>query len=169
MYLEVLKDTTGQDAVGSVGSVPRPVDAKPLDEVDRAVLAALQRDDRASYQDVADHPGLSYSHARRRAVALIESQTVRIETSVNRVSQGRVVAAVGVRTQGPIGPVRDVLLSLKEVQFAVVTAGPFDLVIDVACRDRARLVELVMHKLRTAPGISTTEIFLYLELRKLPL
>ncbi|MGW2288720.1 Lrp/AsnC family transcriptional regulator [Streptomyces phaeochromogenes] len=166
VYLEVLKDTTGEDAAGAGA---RPAGAKPLDDVDRAVLEALQRDGRASYQDVADHTGLSYSHARRRAVALIESQTVRIETSVNRVSQGRVVAAVGVRTQGPIGPVRDVLLSLDEVQFAVVTAGPFDLVIDVACRDRARLVELVLHELRMAPGISATEIFLYLELRKLPL
>ncbi|MFJ9565078.1 Lrp/AsnC family transcriptional regulator [Streptomyces fuscichromogenes] len=166
VYLEVLKDTTGDDAAGPAA---RPVGPKQLDDIDRAVLAALQRDGRASYQDIADHTGLSYSHARRRTVALIESQTVRIGTSVNRVSQGRVVAAVGVRTQGPIGPIQEALQSLDEVQFAVVTAGPFDLVIDVACRDRARLVQLVLDELRTTPGISATEIFLYLELRKLPL
>ncbi|MGW2288733.1 Lrp/AsnC family transcriptional regulator [Streptomyces phaeochromogenes] len=166
VYLEVLKDTTGDDAIPVVC---RSVGPKQFDDVDRAVLAALQRDGRASYQDVADHTGLSYSHARRRTVALIASQAVRIETSVNRVSQGCVVAAVGVRTDGPIGPIREALQALDEVQFAVVTAGPFDLMIDVACRDRARLVELVLHELRSAPGISGTEIFLYLELRKLPL
>jgi DNA-binding Lrp family transcriptional regulator len=164
VYLEVLKDSTGADLMDSA-----PASERHFDDADRAVLEALQHDGRASYQDVAARTGLSYANARRRTRALIESRAVRIETMVNRLTEGHLVAAIGVRMDGPLAPIREALNALDEVEFAVVTTGPFDLLLDVACPDRARLVELVFDSLRETPGVSGTETFIYTQMLKLPL
>lgn len=165
LYLDVVKDITG-GALSQAGGAGQKRD---FDDTDRAVLKALQHDGRASYQEIANRTGISYGNARRRTMALIDSGAVRIETTVNRLSEGRVGALIGISTDGSLAPIRNALRAMDEVEFAMVTTGPFDLVLDVACRDRAHLVELVFERLRAIPGVSGTETFVYTQLRKLPL
>ena len=48
----------------------------------------------------------------------------------------------------------------------MVTAGSFDLLVEVVCEDDDHLLDLVSRRLRSLPGVRTTETFVYLKLRK---
>lgn len=169
LYLDVVKWTPG-GLGGGVPPTPAPTSPAALDEADRAIMAALQVDGRATYQDLAHATGLTYANARRRARALIESGKVRIVTTVNRLVEGTaVMAAVGLHVPGPIAPVRDALATIDEVEVAVHTAGPFDLVLDVACRDRPHLVQVLNERVGAIPGARVEETCVYTRLVKLPL
>lgn len=164
-YLDVLKFAP---AGASFPPVPEttPVELGPA-ELD--VIAVLRADGRASFQDIADRTGVSYQMARRRAKALLDSGTVRVETVVNRLVEGTaVVAGVGLRTSGPIRDITPRILELQEVEVAVLTSGPFDLLLDVACRDNAHLAQLVGEVLPSIPGVEATETTIYQQFLKLP-
>jgi DNA-binding Lrp family transcriptional regulator len=169
VYLDVVKWTPGGIG-GGPPPAPTPTSPAALDEADRAIMAALQVDGRATYQDLAHATGLTYANARRRARALIESGKVRIVTTVNRLVEGTaVLAAVGLEVSGPLAPVRAALAEIEEVEVAVHTAGPFDLVLDVACRDRPHLVAVLDERIGAIPGVRVAETLLYARLVKLPL
>ncbi len=48
----------------------------------------------------------------------------------------------------------------------MITAGSFDILVEVVCESDHHLLELVSSSIRTVPGVVGTEIFMYLELRK---
>ena len=55
---------------------------------------------------------------------------------------------------------------MTEVDYVVITAGGFDLLCEVVCEDDDHLLEVLNQKIRTLPGVRTTETFVYLKLRK---
>ena len=69
--------------------------------------------------------------------------------------------------QGPLEPVADALAAMDEVDYVVVTAGSFDLLVEVGLRERRAPARA---DLRADPHASTavasTETFVYLKLRK---
>lgn len=48
----------------------------------------------------------------------------------------------------------------------LTTAGSFDVMVEVVCEDDAQLLELLSHKIRVIPGVTSTETFVYLKLNK---
>jgi Lrp/AsnC family transcriptional regulator, regulator for asnA, asnC and gidA len=48
----------------------------------------------------------------------------------------------------------------------VVTAGSFDLLVEVVCEDDDHLLDLLTRRIRAVPGVRSTETFVYLKLRK---
>ena len=75
-------------------------------------------------------------------------------------------AMVGVRVQGPLEPVADALTALDEVDYVVITAGSFDLLVEVVCESDDHLLDLISRSIRTVEGVVATETFMYLSLRK---
>jgi Lrp/AsnC family transcriptional regulator for asnA, asnC and gidA len=73
---------------------------------------------------------------------------------------------IGVTVNGEIEPVADELSAMAEVDYVVVTAGSFDLLVEVVCEDDDHLLELVSRQIRALPGVRATETFVYLKLRK---
>lgn len=166
MYLEVLKFEPAGVDLSRPGGLEA---AAELSQADLDVIAVLQSDGRASYQDIADRTGMSYQMARRRAKALLDAGAVRSETVVNRLVEGTaVVAGVGLRTSGPVQDVAPRVVELAEVEVAVMTTGPFDMLLDVACRDVAHLAHVVGHVLPSIPGVEATETTIYQRFFKLP-
>ena len=55
---------------------------------------------------------------------------------------------------------------MAEVDYVVITAGSFDLLVEVVCEDDDDLLDLLSRHIRTIPGVSSTETFVYLKLRK---
>jgi DNA-binding Lrp family transcriptional regulator len=47
-----------------------------------------------------------------------------------------------------------------------VTAGSFDLMVEVVCGDEDHLLGLINKRIRALPGLRTTESFVYLKLTK---
>jgi Lrp/AsnC family transcriptional regulator for asnA, asnC and gidA len=72
---------------------------------------------------------------------------------------------VGVRTAGDARDVADALAGFPEVDYVVVTAGSFDVIVEVVCEDDGHLLETVA-RLRAVEGVLATELFVYLGLRK---
>ena len=54
---------------------------------------------------------------------------------------------------------------MPEIDYVVITAGSFDLLIEVVCEDDEQLLE-ILSQVRTIPSVTTTETFVYLKLRK---
>jgi Lrp/AsnC family transcriptional regulator for asnA, asnC and gidA len=73
---------------------------------------------------------------------------------------------VGLRVEGDVTVVAEQVAALREVDYVVVTAGSFDLMVEVVCEDDEHLLDLVSRRLRALPGVRTTETFVYLKLRK---
>jgi Lrp/AsnC family transcriptional regulator for asnA, asnC and gidA len=65
---------------------------------------------------------------------------------------------------GNIGPVADALAELSAASYVVVTAGVYDLLVEVVCADDRELLDLV-DTIRATPGVRETETMTYLDIR----
>jgi len=72
---------------------------------------------------------------------------------------------VGIRAAGPPDRVADEIAGWPEAEYVVVTAGQFDVLVELVCTDRRALLDLT-NRIRALPDVITTESFLYLELWK---
>jgi Lrp/AsnC family transcriptional regulator for asnA, asnC and gidA len=70
------------------------------------------------------------------------------------------------RTEGDLNEIADRLASMPEVDYVVVTAGSFDILVEVVCEDDDDLLNLISTRIRTIQGVVSTETFVYLKLRK---
>jgi Lrp/AsnC family transcriptional regulator, regulator for asnA, asnC and gidA len=70
-----------------------------------------------------------------------------------------------VRTSGPPSEVADEISRWPEADYVVVTAGQFDLVVEVVASDRRDLLALT-DRMRALDGVVSTETFFYLEMWK---
>ena len=155
-YVEVVRDV-----IGPVGEMRTEVD-----EVDLALLRALQDDGRASYVDLAAAVGLSPAGARRRVVRLVESQVVRIGAVVRHSGQDRQSAmGFGVRLAGDHRDVVEELAAMPSVIFVARTLGRFDVLVTVRAFSAAQLVEL-LDIVRAMPGVNAVESWAHLEVVK---
>jgi Lrp/AsnC family transcriptional regulator, regulator for asnA, asnC and gidA len=75
-------------------------------------------------------------------------------------------AMVGVRVDGDLREVADKLAEIPEVEYVVICAGSFDVLLEVLCEDDDRLLELLNNSIRPVPGVRSTEAFVYLKLAK---
>src|SRR4051794_35407987 len=138
-----------------------------LDEVSKAIIEQLQQDGRRSYAAIGKVVGLSEAAVRQRVQRLIESGVMQVVAVTNPLELGFArQAMVGVRVTGPLEPVADALAELDEVDYVVITAGSFDLLVEVVCETDEHLLELISERIRTIEGVVATETFMYLSLRK---
>ena len=72
---------------------------------------------------------------------------------------------VAVKTTGPPEPVADEIASWSEADYVVITAGRFDLLVELVCADRRQLLDLT-NRMRALDGVVSTETFLYLQMCK---
>jgi DNA-binding Lrp family transcriptional regulator len=157
-------------SVLSGSSVIRPSLLTEVDDDDRRLIAALQANGRASFAELATAVGQNYAQARRRTKALLDAGVVQTVTSVNWPILGfSVMAAIAVRVRDrPLSEVASELGMISRVEIVICTFGPADLLLEVSCRDRAELDELINEKIRAISGVSSTETFLYVRIARLP-
>ena len=74
-------------------------------------------------------------------------------------------ALIGLKTSGSPGEVADAIARWPEADYVVVTAGQFDLVVEVVASDRRELLALT-NRMRALDGVVSTETFFYLEMWK---
>jgi len=138
-----------------------------LDDVSKAIIEQLQEDGRRSYAAIGKVVGLSEAAVRQRVQRLIDSGVMQIVAVTDPLELGFArQAMVGVKVTGPLEPVADKIAELAEVDYVVVTAGAYDLLVEVVCESDEHLLELISCHLRTIEGVAATETFMYLRLRK---
>jgi Lrp/AsnC family transcriptional regulator for asnA, asnC and gidA len=138
-----------------------------LDDANRAIIEQLQADGRRSYAAIAAAVGLSEAAVRQRVQRLLDAGVMQIVAVTDPLQLGFArQAMVGVRADGDLSEVADKLASLPEVDYVVVTAGSFDLLVEVVCNDDEHLLSLLNNSIRTVPGVRDSETFVYLKLAK---
>ncbi|WP_340539387.1 Lrp/AsnC family transcriptional regulator [Nocardioides sp. GXZ039] len=138
-----------------------------LDDVSKAIIEQLQQDGRRSYAAIGKVVGLSEAAVRQRVQRLVDSGTMQIVAVTDPMQLGFArQAMIGITTSGPMEPVADALADLDEVDYVVITAGRYDLLAEIVCESDDRLLELISAKIRTIPGVASTETFMYLRLEK---
>ena len=137
-----------------------------LDDVSRHIIDQLQQDGRRSYAAIGKAVGLSEAAVRQRVQRLIELGAMQIVAVTDPMSLGfRRQTMIGIRCNGDLERVADLLAGMDAIDYVVITAGSFDLLIEVVCEDDDQLLE-ILGKVRSLPGVTTTETFVYLKLRK---
>jgi Lrp/AsnC family transcriptional regulator for asnA, asnC and gidA len=138
-----------------------------LDSVAKSIIEQLQYDGRRSYASIAKDVGLSEAAVRQRVQRLIETGVVQIVAVTDPLQLGfEREAMIGIKVQGDVNAVADALAEVPEVDYVVLTAGSFDLIIEVVCENDAHLLDLLSSRIRNIDGVTGTETFVYLKLRK---
>lgn len=149
------------------GMTNRERTGAPLDDVSKSIIEALQHDGRRSYASIGESVGLSEAAVRQRVQRLLEAGVMQIVAVTDPVQVGfSRQAMVGVRVAGDPAAVAASLETLAEVDYVVITAGSFDLLVEVVCEDDEHLLELISGKLRPTAGVLSTETFVYLKLHR---
>lgn len=147
-------------------SRPRPLPAL-LDETSKRIIEQLQEDGRRAYATIGKAVGLSEAAVRQRVQRLLDSGVMQIVAVTDPLQVGFArQAMIGIKVSGDMVQVADRLAELPEVDYVVVTAGSFDVMVEVVCEDDDHLLELLTQKIRGLPGVESTETFVYLTLRK---
>ncbi len=138
-----------------------------LDETSKAIIEQLQEDGRRSYAAIAKAVGLSEAAVRQRVQRLIDGGAMQIVAVTDPLQVGfRRQAMIGIRCEGDVEAVADKIADMAEVDYVVITAGGFDLLVEVVCEDDDHLLDLVSKRIRAVPTVRSTESFVYLKLQK---
>lgn len=148
-------------------STPSRSRPAPLDAAGRAIVEQLQQDGRRPYAAIGKAVGLSEAAVRQRVQRLVDSGVIQIVAVTDPMQVGFPRAAMlGITVDGDITGVADALAELDEVDYVVITAGGFDLMAEVVCEDDEHLLEIMNSRIRSIPGVRSTQTFVYLKLRK---
>ena len=138
-----------------------------LDAASKAIIEQLQEDGRRAYATIGRAVGLSEAAVRQRVQRLLDVGVMQIVAVTDPIQVGFArQAMIGIRTDGALEPVADAMAQIPEVDYVVITAGSFDLLVEVVCEDDDHLLDLVSRRIRGVPGVLETESFVYLKLHK---
>ena len=138
-----------------------------LDATAKAIVQQLQIDGRRSYSEIGKAVGLSEAAVRQRVQKLTDSGVLQVVAVTDPLQMGfNRQAMIGIRTNGDSRALVEMLTEMREVDYVVLTAGSFDILVEVVCEDDDELIELLHSKIRTLPGVVETETFVYLKLHK---
>lgn len=142
-------------------------DENGLDGISKAIIETLQKDGRQPYASIAKQVGLSETAVRQRVQRLLEDDVMQVVAVTDPLQVGfHRQAMIAINVEGDLRPVGDALTEMPEVSYVVTTAGSVDLLAEVVCEDDDELLDLLTTRIRTLPGVRTTETFVYLKLNK---
>ena len=137
-----------------------------LDDVSKRIIEQLQSDGRRSYAAIGKAVGLSEAAVRQRVQRLQETGVMQIVAVTDPLTLGfRRQAMIGLKCDGDLEKVADDLAAMEEIDYVVITAGSFDLLLEVVCEDDDHLLE-ILSQVRGVPSVRSTETLVYLKLRK---
>ena len=138
-----------------------------MDDVSKRLIEELQQDGRRSYAALAKTVGLSEAAVRQRVQRLIDSGVMQVVAVTDPLQVGfSRQAMVGVRAGGDLVQVAEALGKIDEVDYVVITAGSFDILLELVCEDDEHLLRVLSEQVRVLPGVRDTETFVYLKLAK---
>jgi Lrp/AsnC family transcriptional regulator for asnA, asnC and gidA len=138
-----------------------------VDDVGKRLIEELQQDGRRSYAALAKTVGLSEAAVRQRVQRMVDSGLMQVVAVTDPLQVGfHRQAMIGLRVEGDLMRVADDLAKIDEVDYVVITAGSFDILLELVCEDDDHLLRLLSERIRVLPGVRDTETFVYLKLAK---
>ena len=143
-----------------------PGPAVVLDGLSKRIIEQLQQDGRRSYAAIGKAVGLSEAAVRQRVQRLIDGGVMQIVAVTDPLTLGfRRQTMIALKCDGDLEKVADELANIEEIDYVVITAGSFDLLLEVVCEDDDHLLD-ILSRIRSVPSVTSTETFVYLKLRK---
>jgi Lrp/AsnC family transcriptional regulator for asnA, asnC and gidA len=143
-----------------------PASGLVLDDISKQIIEQLQEDGRRSYAAIGKAVGLSEAAVRQRVQRLHETGVMQIVAVTDPLTLGfRRQAMIGLKCDGDLQHVAGQLAALEEIDYVVITAGSFDMLLEVVCEDDDHLLE-ILSRVRRVPSVTSTETFVYLKLCK---
>jgi len=139
-----------------------------LDDLDKAIIKALQRDGRRPYAQIGRELKVPEATVRQRAERLISRGIVQIVGVTDPLAMGfGQPAFIGLHVDASrLNEVAKQVAELDEVTYVVITAGRFDMICEVVCEDNEHLLRVLAEQLATIDGIRSTETMVELEFVK---
>ncbi len=137
--------------------------AVEIDEMDRAILAALVEDGGLSARDLADRLGVTQPTAWRRVRKLEDAGVIRARHVVlDRMKLGyEVVVFLGVKLSGKgrldLAEFERAVTAIPEVQLVQHVLGIYDYRLRVVARDLADFERILRRRIMTLPGVGEVE------------
>lgn len=148
----------------SRSSAMKPVQ---IDDVSKAIIEQLQNDGRRSYAEIGKAVGLSEAAVRQRVQKLTESGVMQVVAVTDPMQLGFFrQAMIGIQVSGDTNAIAEQIGKLPSVDYLVLTAGSFDLLVEVVCENDDDLIDLLNRDIRGIEGVRSTETFVYLRLHK---
>ena len=152
-------------ALRSMGAAGR----RPLlDDLDKAIIKALQVDGRRPYAQIGRELKVPEATVRQRAERLISRGVVQVVGVTDPLAMGfGQPAFIGLHVDaGRIDEVADAIAALEEVTYVVITAGRFDMICEVVCEDNEHLLRVLAEELARIDGVKSTETMVELRFVK---
>lgn len=142
---------------------------RPIDKIDRAIIAHLQYDGRMPFTDIATELDISEGSIRRRVKRLVEDGILQIVGIAEPQHMGwNAAGMIGVNVQaGHIDAVAREISQFPEVSYLFMASGEFDLFLEAYCNDMDHFVTFLNKKLQQVSGVQRTETFMILKMYKL--
>ncbi|GAA0574145.1 Lrp/AsnC family transcriptional regulator [Kribbella sandramycini] len=138
-----------------------------LDETSKAIIEQLQVDGRRSYAAIGKAVGLSEAAVRQRVQRLTDAGVMQVVAVTDPLELGfDRQAMIGIKAEGSLEPIANQLAAMDEVEYVVITAGSFDLLVEVLCESDEHLLQVLSDRIRQIEGVKATETFVYLKLVK---
>ena len=145
-----------------------PRSSEEVSDLDKRIIEHLQQDGRRPFTQIAGELGVSEAAVRARTNRLVERGIIQIVGVTDPLKLGfQQMAMVGVRCErDKLVAVAEAVAGFAEVDYVVITAGTYDLLIETVCEDNAALLDFLATKLRGIEGVRDTETFVYLRMVK---
>ena len=138
-----------------------------LDDIDRAILGALQEDGRLSWSALGERVGLSPPAATERVRRMERAGVITgIRAHVDPEAAGLgTLAFVAVALNNPVEHrhVVDMAGRVAEVLECHVVAGRYDVLLKVRTASPLALAQLLRSQVRSLPGVTATNSIMVLE------
>jgi Lrp/AsnC family transcriptional regulator, regulator for asnA, asnC and gidA len=139
-----------------------------VSELDKRIIEHLQADGRRPFTQIAADLGVSEAAVRARTNRLMERGILQVVGVTDPLKLGfQQMAMIGIRCESDkLISVAERIAEMPEVDYVVITAGSYDLIIETVSEDNDALLRFLAEHLRSIEGVRETETFVYLRLVK---
>jgi Lrp/AsnC family transcriptional regulator for asnA, asnC and gidA len=142
--------------------------ADEVSSLDKRIIEHLQEDGRRPFTRIAAELGVSEAAVRARTNRLVERGIIQIVGVTDPLRLGfQQMAMIGIRCEADkLMEVAARVAEFPEVDYVVITAGTYDILVETVCEDNEALLRFLADRLRAIGGVRETETFVYLRMVK---
>ena len=138
-----------------------------LDELDEAIIEALQEDGRTSLASIAARVRLSPDAVRNRIARLTNDAILKVVGVVDPRSVGlNAQAAVGISYEGDLKTITQELALYGEVTFMAVMLGHKNIMCEISTADDNGIADFVAGTIAPMEGVNSVEVWKHLSVHK---
>ncbi len=139
-----------------------------LDEIDHQIVAALQKDGREAFAQIAERLNVSAGMIRMRYNRLVELGVLRVVAVTNPMRMGyNTMALIGIKVEGDkLMEIANQISALDEVVYLIIVSGAYDLIVEVMCRNQEHLLQFLTQGMYKIEGVRESESFIHLKIIK---